>query len=406
MPVLILAYYSIKDPIFQSAVLQYFKAYSGVLPCKFILVTFEHGKYPLAMEESSSIQNELSEYNIEWHRLHWHSGRFKMLKKAYDLLTGLVTIRRLKKFYGLKSIYSEGFPGAIIGYLACSAFNMSHVIHTFEPHADYMLEAGTWSRLSWEYRLLKYFEQKIALQASWIMTATSGMMSRIESWGVNRQHILKVPSCVNTNLFKPDPGKRPPMRSMLGFQKDDVVIVYLGKLGGMYWEEEFFECIKNFVGYKECRYRFLVLTNDDHKEIQKQLGKYTSHVRLLSVNHSEVNSYLQAGDMGLVAVRQRPSKAYCSPIKTGEYLASGLPVIIPSGISDNYTNLKDAGLAVVLEDTTHLKLSGLPARVQRFLAQSNHQQRAENAYQFARSNLSLHQYAQAYLKAFSGKDFL
>jgi len=121
-----------------------------------------------------------------------------------------------------------------------------------------------------------------------------------------------------------------------------VVIVYLGKFGGMYVEQELFDFLQqiNFL-QKSTSYifRFMILTPDKKERIKNFIDKSGIEMKQFiidSLTRSEVPSYLSAGDIAFSGVRQNPSKRYCSPIKHGEYWACGLPVIVPDGISDDY----------------------------------------------------------------------
>jgi glycosyltransferase involved in cell wall biosynthesis len=53
------------------------------------------------------------------------------------------------------------------------------------------------------------------------------------------------------------------------------------------------------------------------------------------VDHRVIPYYIGLGDFGLVPFIPVPSKRYGSPIKTGEYMAMGLPIVISKGISDD-----------------------------------------------------------------------
>ena len=403
MSVLILAYYSVKDPVFQSAVLQYFKAYSKLIPHKLILVTYENHRFPLSQNECRDIEKELSRYGITWYRLRWHSGRFKVIKKCYDVLRSLWAARKLKKRYNIKWIYSEGFPGAIIGYLCCHILKLSHIVHSFEPHADYMMEAGVWTTKSWEYKCLKHFEKKVALSASCILTATEGMIQNLHSWGVDRNRLYRVPSCVDLEVFKPIEEQRKLIRSKLGFTSKDIIVVYLGKIDGMYWSRELFEFIEYFVNHTGVNYKFLILNYSDHKIIREQLsvrGVDLDKYQILSADHDKVSHYLSAADIGLVAVRQKPSKRFCSPIKTGEYLACGLPVVVPVGISDDYQKLVDEGLGVPVHSTAASQMKQLPQQVEAFLRNGERAEIGKNARNYASNNRALENYTEVYLEVF------
>ena len=70
-----------------------------------------------------------------------------------------------------------------MGHHLAKFFNLPHMVHSFEPHTQYMIEAGVWSESSWEAKLLGRYEVKIAKNCSHIFTATQEMMKRIRSWG-------------------------------------------------------------------------------------------------------------------------------------------------------------------------------------------------------------------------------
>src|SRR5690606_16912262 len=54
-------------------------------------------------------------------------------------------------------------------------------------------------------------------------------------------------------------------------------------------------------------------------------------------------------DIGFCGVRPIRSQRFSSPIKNGEYLACGLPIIIPKGVSDDYliVELEKIGLVFI-----------------------------------------------------------
>ncbi len=376
---LILAYYSIKDPVFQGAVLPYFIDFPNK-DLHFTLVTYEHSNYKLTANEISSLSTYLNSHNISWLRLSWNSGKLKLVKKLYDMFRSIVILRGVILKKKCEYIYSEGFPGAIIGHYLTLLTKAKHLIHTFEPHANYMLESGVWTRNSWEFLLLKKLEKKIALRASHIFTATNGMINVIESWGVDRRRLHRVPSCIDLERFKFDNDSRLKIRQEMGLSKTDLLVVYLGKIGGMYMDEEIFEFYKLLSESKSLRCKFLFVTPQPIKLFEKRIemnGLDKSLISIINVTHKEVPSYLSASDFGFVAVRQRPSKVFCSPIKTGEYMACGLPVIVPKGISDDFYVMKELGIAIVLERPSHEGYEKVREELEEFWASKTESTRVE-----------------------------
>jgi len=338
--ILIFAYYSFKDPVFQSAVLPYFLNFPNKDRYRFILLTFEHERFTIAPAEKELLTRNLTANNIEWVQGKWHSGGFKLVKKAYDLVAGVFKTIRLVQKYQVSCVYSEGFPGAVIGHYVSRFTGKPHIVHTFEPHTDYMIESGVWKKTSWEAILLKKFEKRVAKKATVLMTATQAM---IDEWQKKtKAQFYRVPSCVDIKHFQFNQDDRNAVRKKYNIRENEVVIVYLGKFGGMYVEQELFDFFQqiNFL-QKSTSYifRFMILTPDKKERIKNFIDKSGIEMKQFiidSLTRSEVPSYLSAGDIAFSGVRQNPSKRYCSPIKHGEYWACGLPVIVPDGISDDY----------------------------------------------------------------------
>lgn len=339
-PIFVFAYYSYKDPVFQSAVLPYFTSSSFK---KVVLLTWEQKQYALSRQEIKEIKKALQQKEIVWYRVQWHSGRFKLLKKAFDFITGVFLSFLLIVKYKVELIYSEGFPGAIIAHFISILSFRPHVIHTFEPHADYMVEAGVWTKSSWEYRLLKYFEVPIANHAKVIITATKAYKKVLKERGVSTE-ILVLPSCIDTDFYDYQPNSREKIRRELNIRDNQIVITYLGKLGGMYMEEELFEFFGQCLQYDPHKFYFFLFTEIGNDRLKGVLNEYNipeSVILCKYLSKSEVPAYLSASDIGFCGVRPIQSQRYSSPIKNGEYWACGLPVIIPKGVSGDYLIIQE-----------------------------------------------------------------
>lgn len=353
MKVFVFAYYSIKDPVFISATLNYLKAAAkSDASLEFYLLTFEHSGFPIQWEEMELMEKELAFSNIVWFRSKWRSGGLlKPLLKIYDLLQGVWIGRKIIRKNKCQLIFSEGVVGASIAHFISKLSGKPHLIHSFEPHADSMMEGGVWTSLSWEYRLLKRFERKLADSAVSLITSTDAYKQEILKWGT-KANVYVIPSCVQTDVFQFNKESRLRLRSEYAIAEDEIVLVYLGKFGGMYMESELFQFFQNCELNDDLNYRYWIFTGDDHDWVHDQFEKYgipadKTLVKKLSVD--EVPGYLSAADAGVVAVRPLPCKRYCSPIKTGEYWACGLPIIVPKGVGDDYEMVDEnehLGLAV------------------------------------------------------------
>jgi len=348
--IFIFAYYSIKDPVFQSAVLPYFLNFPEKNKYQFYILTFEQKKLLPDKLERDQIFNDLKKDNIEWKFLKWHSGFLKSIKKFWDLIIGITLSLILIKRNKIEFIYSEGFPGSIISHYISKIAGIPHLVHTFEPHADYMLQSGIWKKKSWEYKILKSLEWKVGCRASYIFTATDLMLKKIRQ-KCSHTIAYRVPSCVDLELFKFSSENRSKIRKKYSLKEEDIVLCYLGKLGGMYWDEELFRFFRLCLNTNE-NFKFLIISKESTEKIESRLNQYNlrNNTIYINLNKNEVPGFLSAADFGITAIKQIPSRRYSSPIKNGEYWACGLPILIPKGISDDYLFAESKNIGIVLDD--------------------------------------------------------
>ncbi len=401
--IFIFSYYSYKDPIFQSAILPYFQDFPSKEMFEFILLSFESKENKLNKAEKESIKTSLEQHNIRWHSTRWRSGRFKLFKKIIDFGIGTTYSLLLIYKYKVNFIYSEGFPGSIFGHYLSMLTQRKHIIHTFEPHAEYMVESHVWKDNDWETILLRKFMSKIAHKAHKLMTATTLYKEVITSWEVDEHKIMLVPSCVDTTIFHFDENRRISIRKRLGIDENTKVFVYLGKFGGMYTTKEYFEFAKTCITqYPDQKVRFWVFTSEAKEILHayiEELGLDISLFFIQKLKKEEVPHYLSGADYGFVGILPIPSRRYSSPIKNGEYWACGLPIIIPKGISDDYELTQEHHLGYVLED---FQQDSYKAVLEKIMTKK-YTFSKEKISVFAKNNRGLAKFKQKYYELFKDK---
>lgn len=356
--VLLLAYYRYDDPVFQSALLSYFEDFPEKERYRFILLTFEEDEMP--EERVQELQDQLLEQELYWERIPSGKRGGRVGRKALDFLHGIRKGRRMIREQEVDVVYSEGFPSAIIGHHIARAGAIPHILHTYEPHAEYMREAGIWKENGPEYRITKRYERLLQDEATVLITGTKRMVEEVKQKG-GRAEFLRIPSCVDLERFRYSPEDRTKLRNELGIPEEALLLVYLGKLGGMYYDRELFELFEQF--REEAPERdsyFLILSGDDRSELRghaEAVGLDPERIRILELSPEAVPAYLSAADMAFSGVQQTPSKRYCSPIKHGEYWACGLPVVIFRGVSEDDLLVEEHGGGVVVESPDPVDLN-------------------------------------------------
>jgi len=158
---------------------------------------------------------------------------------------------------------------------------------------------------------------------------------------------------VDLSIFRFSSEGRKEVRERYGIPSEALVLTYLGKMGGMYYDRELFDLFKTFCeGHPEKDPRLMIFTGMPREEVfelAERADADPERIVVEKLDREEVPKHLSAGDIGLSGVRQTPSKAYCSPIKHGEYWGCGLPLLIFRGVSEDDQLLEKEGSGVVIE---------------------------------------------------------
>jgi glycosyltransferase involved in cell wall biosynthesis len=146
------------------------------------------------------------------------------------------------------------------------------------------------------------------------------------------------------------PEDRVRRRQEWGVDEQGVVLAYAGSLGPQYCLPEMLSLFEKVLLHQPGSVLLLLTGNP---EAVKGVPAHLEHrliVRRLPA--SEVASYLGAADIGLALREPRPSMQGVFPIKLGEYLLCGLPVIATAGIGDTRQLLGDQASCLLLEEHT------------------------------------------------------
>ena len=132
--------------------------------------------------------------------------------------------------------------------------------------------------------------------------------------------------------------------------RDKRVLVWACTLGTWYLPDDLLRFFQ-WVHQRDPRFHLLILNQGEHDFIQaraRSVGVDLAHVTLLATPPTAVPQYLAVAEAGLCFVKPCFSKQASSPIKLGEYLAAGLPVIATTGVGDVDALLLDNQVGVTL----------------------------------------------------------
>lgn len=350
-PVLVLTYWSFADALIQTYTLPYVRQIvSNLGGGSVYLVTLEQGGRALTYAERDRARRELAGEGIRWVPSGYsHFGVVAALRSALLLvrLWALVLYRRVG------TIHCWCMPAGALGYVLSVATGRPLVLDSYEPHADLMVENGTWPAGSVAYRLLSWLEKRQSHRATIVIGVTDSTREwAARRYGATFDRFYKKPACVDLARFDPDDHPRDALREELGWS-DKVVGVYAGKFGGIYFVDEFFAFMAAAWGLWDDRFRMLLMTNTPEDVVlakMKEVGVPAKAVRVLFEPHEQVARGLAMADFAINPMKPVPSRRYSAPIKDGEYWAMGLPVLIPPDISDDSDLIASHCAGAVVQD--------------------------------------------------------
>jgi glycosyltransferase involved in cell wall biosynthesis len=274
------------------------------------------------------------------------------LTKANDFISFPKQLIQICEEHRIDKMICRSPMAGALGYLAARKNNIPFVVESFEPHAESMIESGVWTKLDPRYWIELIFERQQVKAAVKIFPVSFHHKKRLMEEGLSENKIIVMPCCVALDKFKYDSAKRSAIRLQLGIQENQTVGIYVGKYGGIYYDQEAFDLYRQAFDFFGDSFRLIILTEQDRSEVLKKClerGIDANHVFIHRAKHDEVNAYLSAADFAFSTIKPVHSRLYCSPIKNGEYWANGLPIITEMNIGDDSDIIVREGGGVILD---------------------------------------------------------
>ena len=317
---------------------------------KIFLVTFEQREKALTRKEKILESNKLSQEGITLIQFPYRNfGLGAVLTLTYSIfyLWFYIFIKKVQ------TIYARCTPAGAIGYFLSTLSRKKLILDSFEPHAEAMLECGAWRANSISFRSLFYLEKLQLRKANTIITCVPTMEEYIKkTYGIIPEQTYVIPACIKLEHFNLKEKKKPALLDELNLE-GKIVCVYAGKFGGSYLGQECFDFFAEAEKVWGDKFRALLLTDHPIESLiqwAKNSGFDFHKFVVRYIPHAKIASYIGLGDFGLTPFLPVPSKRYGSPIKTGEYWAMGLPVVITKDISTDSSVIKEEKIGAVIND--------------------------------------------------------
>ena len=352
--VIICASHSFKDPLFNGLMYQYLLEHQRQSSQAFCyhIITEEQQAYALTAADQAQLQTQLAQQNIQWHPLPYRGGRFILFKKLWNFISLFFKLWRIKRKEKVKLMV--GFLAIAGGYafLISRILRLRLLVFCFEPHSLYMKEFGIWSPQSLKYKILHQVEVWQATKADYVTAPTKHTVQLLKNWN-SKAHISRVPISVDTDKFSFSAAARTQIRQENGVPEGRYALLYLGKFGGIYYSvQEVAEFCKRLLDAEPSLFFFTISPNPSEEVEQAYLAaglEPSDFVVLNKIPYSQIEGYISACDMGMIAIPPLDSQRYRTPVKIGNYLACGLPILLNKGIADDDDMAKEENVGVVFD---------------------------------------------------------
>lgn len=268
-----------------------------------------------------------------------------LYREIDDILIQLITLHGIGVIHG-QALYSA--------HHALRIAEKAGIVVVFDNHGVTPEETAMTGGNEARVNTLIRFEQETLEKADGRIFVSAAMHDfYMKKYKQSFEYSL-IPCCVRSRDFGISDGQRASLRREKGFS-DKMVILYLGTLSAWQWPEAIFGLFRHYLEVNPNAFLYLLIPEYDHPRALEYLDFHRisdCHFLLEEVPHSEVGEIIGAADAGLLLREEDPVNFVSSPTKFGEYLASGVPVILTPGIGD-YSSMaaeQQVGITVSLKD--------------------------------------------------------
>lgn len=400
--ILYLSYTGLTEPLGQSQVLAYLQELSASRLYTFTVISFEHPEF--FKKNREIIEKACASSNIDWHPLPYKKMNpvVATLKRVRAIKAKALSLHKQKKF---DLVHCRSYRASLIGLWLKRKQGIPYIFDMRGFWADERIEGGIWNLKHPVYRFVYlYFKRKekeLLQHADHIVSLTTNAKDEIHQWKLMGQPlpISVIPCCVDLMLFDPAtivPAEQKTLRSKLNISPENEVITYLGSLGTWYLLEEMLQFFAAW--YQQNKAALLLfITNEPAGSILSRAIKYDipeSAIRIISVKRQQVPLALSLSRYSMFFIKPSFSKKASSPVKQGEIMAMGIPIICNGGVGDTseIVNQFNAGYVI-----TKLKPANFPEEIKKIRTLKRSSDEIKNG---AKSYFSLEKGVQLYSKIY------
>jgi glycosyltransferase involved in cell wall biosynthesis len=282
------------------------------------------------------------------------------LGSLFSAVMGYRHIRRVIKQKNIDVVMPRSTLPALSSLLALRGRSEYLVFDADGLPLDERVDFAGQSPFIFIHRLLREIEAQAVGRSDLVLTrsmkAVDILLARAGA-GTLRDKFFVVSNGRDTNVFAPSTVEaRIATRARLGLTQNTPLLVYAGSIGPQYCIGEMLRLFE-LVREQRADTRLLILTGSPELVAQALQSKLEliDLIIIKSVAPERVPAYLACADLGLAFRQPTFSMQGVAPIKLGEYLLCGLPLVATRGVGDTHNIDDTAGFMVDKMDELELQ---------------------------------------------------
>ncbi len=195
------------------------------------------------------------------------------------------------------------------------------------------------------YRLLSWMERRSFAMADKILAVSENLALLVQETVEPKETISVIPCCVDS-IFLEETD-----RSSTELNLDhNFVVVYAGSQSSWNLVDPMIDLFQAIIELENsAHFLFLTLRTTEAIEAFKRRDLAPNLFTVMAVDQKRIQDYLSLGDLGLLLRENNVVNQVASPVKLGEYLASGVPVCITPHVGDLPEQLIEQRVGLVVD---------------------------------------------------------
>jgi len=386
-----ISYDGICEALGQSQITPYLKRLSD--DYRIHIISYEKSEDYKNKNKIFSLRASLSDFGIEWTPLLYHK-RPTVLATLFDILKGQIISMQIARKIKADILHVRSYIPALIALPTKKLTGAKMLFDIRGFWADERVDGGIWPRGSTIYRIVKYLERYLFLEADHVVTLTKASVSIIKGfnyWSDLFPEITVIPTCA-------DLGKFIPPKKISNFKS--FTFGYVGSFGTWYMLEE---TIALFAAILELRpeAKMIIINRNEHELVRASAAKAGIPIEKIEITKSsykDVASHIQRMHAASVLIRPCFSKIASAPTKLAEYLGCSVPCVGSYGVGDMEDVLEGEGTGVILRS---FDLEAISKAAQQIITLSQNSDVRLRCRETALSHFSLKKGVEAYRLIYS-----